>query len=288
MSVLEITDKNGWRRDYPLQTAIVHIGSAPTNEIVLEQSRGTGVAHRHAQIINAGDGGFRLINLGDSEITLVSEGNRPLAPLASAQIAPGASLKIGEFSLMLKRNGGGSAGPVGGAVSQTATNGGSVSAAMNILGDATAMMGASPGGSSAADFYGSERTSDKIGLSVNLPHTQLAPDRPIEGAIKIKNQGNRPGVQFKVEIENLDSDYYEIGPAPILFPNVEKDIVFKLQHAQKTEIPAGEHRFLVRASAPEAYPGEVTAVAQVINVAPIYKHEMSLFVIDDEEAEIDD
>jgi hypothetical protein len=256
--MLEVIDRQGWRRAYPLEKAIVHIGSAPTNDIVLEPERGAGVSSRHAQLIRIGSSEYRLINLGDTEIILASVDDTPLAPLATVDLRPGTSLIIGDYTLIV----GGSGAPDFGGLD-------------------AAMAGAMPAATGYADsalaaFSG--HTSQVIGLRLTLKQTQLAPERPIEGAINVRNQGNRPSVQFDIHLENLDPAYYEVGPAPILFPNVEKDVFLRIYHPQRAVPPAGEFRFSVRVTAPEAYPGESAVVSQVINILPFYRHTLSLVI----------
>jgi hypothetical protein len=50
-SKLEVIDKDGWRNEFRLEKTIVHIGSDPRNDIVLERGRGGNVAPLHAQLI---------------------------------------------------------------------------------------------------------------------------------------------------------------------------------------------------------------------------------------------
>ena len=37
---IEVIDKDGWRKEYPLDKSIVHIGSAPGSDLVLEGTNG--------------------------------------------------------------------------------------------------------------------------------------------------------------------------------------------------------------------------------------------------------
>jgi hypothetical protein len=259
--MLEVIDREGWRRTHPLEKAIIHIGSAPTNDIVLHLERGAGVSSRHAQLIRLGDSGYRLINLGETDILLTSAGDLPLAPLATADLGPGASLQIGQYTLVI---GGGSASyPAFSDAAAFPTGANAASAAAY---------------NPAAGFSGSDRVSQKIGLRLTLDRADLAPHRPIEGAITVRNQGNRPGVQFDIEVENLDPGYYDLGPAPVLFPDAEKDVFLRIYHTQSSTPPAGEFRFSVRATAPAAYPGESAVISQGINILPIYKHSLDVVI----------
>ena len=48
---VEVVDRDGWRKAFPLEKHIVHIGSDPRNDVVLDSRRGAGVAARHLQLI---------------------------------------------------------------------------------------------------------------------------------------------------------------------------------------------------------------------------------------------
>jgi len=67
-----------------------------------------------------------------------------------------------------------------------------------------------------------------------------------------------------------------VGPAPILFPDVEKQVPFRLRHPQRPTPPAGDRRLTIRVTAPAAYPGEVATASQVIRVTPYIKHSLAM------------
>jgi hypothetical protein len=236
-NLVEVVDRDGWRKEFPLAKAIVSIGSDPRNDVVLERSRGGGVSPRHLQLIATG-GGYRLINMGDVEVRLGPAQDRAVAPRAFVEIGGSEKVQVGEFSLTVY---GGGAQP--------------------------AARGGAPGRDSK---------SDAIGLSLTLAGTKLAVGQPLDGAVTVRNQGAIPGVQFTLEPEGLDPECVEIGPAPILFPNAEQQVFFRLRHPQAPRPLAGEFRFRIRASAPSAYPGESTTAAAVIEVEPFYSHELRL------------
>lgn len=251
---LEITDKDGWRKVHSFQKRLVHIGSAPQNDIVLEGWRGGGVTSRHLQLIAlpAGQGGYRLVNLGDTDVLLGAAGDQVLAPRSATNIADGEHIKLGDFALVL-RAGQGFSGAVGGVSTAVASD------RERFSGPASA-----------------EASSPVIGLELFLPQTQLGPDRPIDGAVIVRNLGDKPGVQFKLAVEGLHADCYAMGAGPLLFPNAEKEVSLRLSHPRGPRLLAGDHRFNVRATAPEAYPGESAAVSQVVHVLPFYKHGLRL------------
>lgn len=233
MSQLEVIDREGWRRVLTVQKAIAFIGSHPQSDVPLESGRGGGVAPRHLQLIST-EGGYRLVNLSDNDVEL--SGERRLAPRGTVELNDGDRFRLGDFNLTFYA-GLAPEGAVGGS------------------GD-----GALPSGSARA-----------IGVSLRLPQTNLAPDQPIEGVVTVRNNGDKAGAQFRVEVEGLDADAYEIGPGPILYPNAQKEVFLRLMHPKKAQPPAGPHRVTVRATAPLAYPGESAVASQTITLLP-YHH----------------
>lgn len=232
---LEIIDREGWRKEFPLQGRIAHVGSGDGNTIVLASSRGSGVSPRHLQFIFPEGGGCRLVNLGESDVRMDGEGGAPLPPHLTRRVIDGQRLTVGDFTLVVH-------------------------------------LAATEGAASAP----APVTSRSIDLRMALPETRLTPTQPIEGAVIVRNAGDQPGVQFRLTLEGLPSACYELGPAPLLFPNAEKSIALRLSHPHGPTLRAGEHRFTVRATAPTAYPDEQAEVAQRIEVAPFYAHALEL------------
>ncbi len=243
-NAVEVVDREGWRRVYPLQKAIVHIGAAPGNDIVLDAARGSGVGPRHIQLIaRAGGGqGYRLVNMGDSDILVGAD--RRITPRSFIDLADGEQVRLGEFTLVFTGGGVGA-----GAVLTPAMAGG------------PAAVGGSSGG---------------IGLSLSMPRVQLAPHEALDGSILVRNLGDKAGAQFKLEVEGLEPDWFEIGPGPILFPGASKEVVLRLFHPGRPTPGAGDYRFVVRATAPAAYPGESATAVQVIQILPFYSHKLRI------------
>jgi hypothetical protein len=129
-------------------------------------------------------------------------------------------------------------------------------------------------------FHGAEQKSVAMKLTLQMPNTALIPERSLEGAVTIHHLGNKAAVQFRLELEGLDANSYEIGPGPVLFPNAEKQVPFRLFHSQKPSPPAGNHRITIHATAPDAYPGERASASQVIQITPFYKHKVRVIVLD--------
>ena len=122
-----------------------------------------------------------------------------------------------------------------------------------------------------------QQGTNAIGLALSLPRVVvLAPDNPVDGTIVVRNMGTESGVQFQIELEGLEEDCYEMGPGPILFPNAEKEVFLRLHHPRKPHPPAGEHQITIRASAPDAYPGQSAVEPRQANILPYYDHTLRL------------
>lgn len=117
-------------------------------------------------------------------------------------------------------------------------------------------------------------------VSIEMSSTRLTVSEPASGAVVIKNTGDRAGAQFKVELQGLEQKYYVIEPGPVLFPNVEKRVAFRLTHPRQPSPPAGEHTLTFVVTAPEAYPGESVVVTQKITIEPYFAHRVRVIAID--------
>lgn len=252
---VQITDRHGWHNEFLLDKRLIHIGSAGGNDIVLDTMRGGGVAPRHLQLIAGADGQhYRAINLGDSDILVEGMEQASVSPRSAVQIADGERLRLGDFVLEFHLTGmvPGSSMPVVGR--EAAATG-------VVYGDTTTR---------------AQEASAVIGLGLSLPATELHPDRPLEGIVTVQNLGDEPGVQFILELEGMELDCYELGPGPILFPSVEKGVYLRLHHPRRPEPVAGRYPIRISATAPEAYPGEVTVLTREIQILPYYRHELRL------------
>jgi len=238
---VEVVDRDGWRKQFPLRKPLLYIGAEAGNDIVLESYRGAGVSARHLQLIGRQDapGGYRAVNLGDTELALGQEGERRLPPHSAVGVADGDLLRLGEFVLTFHLDGG------------------------------TAIK---PSGTGSA--------SPSMRLWFSLPGNKLDAAKPLEGMITVRNTGRMPGVQFRLELEGLDEECYEMGSGPILFPNVEKGVYLRLLHPRRPDMPAGTHKIVIRATAPDAYPGESVTVSQEIEILPFYAHDLRLLTVD--------
>jgi hypothetical protein len=289
---IEVTDRDGWRKEFSLQKTISYIGGDARNDIVLDTSRGAGASPRHLQLISTGSA-IRLVNIGSAEISITLPGEasvaagRAVGPMSSADIMNGSLIKLGDFMLRLRLpevapaaapvlpQAVGAAAVAAAFAPRAAPPVADVSAAPTVTHPAVPFPEVAPVASAAA-ANPDAGIGDAIGLRIQLVQTVLGPDRPLEGSVVVRNAGTRPGAQFKLEILGLEAGSYEIGAGPILFPNAEKEVAFKLFHTKGPRPPAGELRVLIRATAPDAYPGQSAVVSQVVQVMPYYSHTVTL------------
>lgn len=136
-------------------------------------------------------------------------------------------------------------------------------------------------GSFTLVFHSGDTRSEVVRLAVDMPDTHLTLDQPLRGALKIEHVGDKAAVQFKVELLGLESQFVELGPGPVLFPNAEKQIEFRLRHPKRPKPVAGPHQITFVVTAPDAYPEERATISQTIDVAPFYSHRMRVVVNDD-------
>jgi len=67
---LEVIDPDGWQKEYNIEQAIVYIGAAQDNDLVLQDGEKRGVSAHHLHLIPSATNSqeARLINLGDTEV----------------------------------------------------------------------------------------------------------------------------------------------------------------------------------------------------------------------------
>ncbi len=249
---LEIINREGWRREYPLEKGIIHIGNASTNDIVLDNRYGTGVAPFNAQIISAANGNnpvYKLVNLGETNIAVGAEGQENLTPGSVLILVDKQSFILGEFTLVFYSG------------SQSYQN-------YNNIAPATT---ASSRPTSISPAIGTQ----SIGLKLSMPSTRLAPNQSLEGMATVSNLGQRTGVRFDLELEGLEPDCYDIAPGPMLSSGAEKEVLFRLHHHGEKPL-AGDWRIVIRATASKTYPGEQAVASQIIHVLPCYNYRLRL------------
>jgi hypothetical protein len=105
-SKIEVVDKDGWRKTYPLEKSITYIGSQVTNDIVLESGRGMQVDPLHAQLIAVnGNSGYQLVNLATTDILLGSTGDQTLPPRSVLRLNDEMIFRLGDFTLVFRSEG---------------------------------------------------------------------------------------------------------------------------------------------------------------------------------------
>jgi len=237
---IEVTDREGWRKEFVLSKRLIYIGSDSRNDIVLSPMRGTGVSPRHLQLVVAPAGVITCsaVNLSPVDIALGSQ--KVLPPNMAAEVTDGESFKLGDFTVALHFQG-------GAPLPQTVI-------------------------SKEAAMRAGLKNSAGVGLRLALNQVILNPDRPLEGMLYVTNLGAVPGVQFRLGLDGLPEDCYEIGPAPILFPGAEKAVPFRVWHPRRSSVMAGTQRIAFWADAPEAYPGEVATQTRDMRIMPFYNY----------------
>jgi hypothetical protein len=243
-SRIEVINRFGWRKDFVVDKPIIQIGRDARNDLVLDDGFENGIAPRHAQLLpsSVNQQGLRLVNLSDKDILVYAQGSkRDLTTLATQ--------------------------PPTSTVAPRAS--GEVAS-----GDLLKM------GDFSLVYQGGASYSEVVRLTLDLPSKALTLDRPLTGTLTIHHVGNKAAVQFKIELEGLDPDSYEIAPGPVLFPNAEKQVSFKLMHSKRSHPPAGAHQITFHVTAPDAYANERATVSTNIEVAPIFRHKMRVVVMD--------
>lgn len=245
---IEISDSEGWRKEFILQKRIVYIGSDPRNDIVLNSARGSGVEHRHLQLITPEQPGAPVtaVNLSSTVIPLGEAGERNIPSNSAVEISGRETMHLGSFTLLFNLQ--------------------------PVRFEEAALLAALP----AEDAPSVTQEAPSIGLRLALNAAYLRPGMPLDGSITIRNQGRAPAVQFQISVDGFPRELCEIGTPPILFPNAEKTIHLRLNHPCGPAVPAGPVRITIRASSLESYPGESISVSREIQVEPYFHHTLLL------------
>jgi len=131
-------------------------------------------------------------------------------------------------------------------------------------------------------FFSGEMSSQLIQVRLEVPNPRIELDRPLDGALYIRNGGDRAGVQFVVEVQGIDNRYIQIESGPVLFPDVEKRVAFRISHPRTSQPAAGDQPINFVVTAPEGYPGETAVASQVVSIAPFFAHKVRLIAIEPE------
>ncbi|RME73772.1 MAG: hypothetical protein D6784_11315 [Chloroflexi bacterium] len=240
MTVLEITTPSGWNKTHTLEKELIHIGSASANDIVLEEQFGRNVAALHAQIV-------------------VLPGAEPVYKLVNLDDTP-MPVWVGDEERALS--------PL--AVIEL------VDGMQFQIGDFTLTFQTD---TPTLLPTGQAESGQSLAVSIELPGTRLRPHRTLEGAVVLANRGQVSGVRVNLELEGLPDDCFELAPGPILSAGAERRVPLRIYHRGDHPL-AGEHRLVVRATAPRSYPGEEVVAVQLIEVMPFAQHRLRLLPAD--------
>lgn len=131
-------------------------------------------------------------------------------------------------------------------------------------------------------FYSGDMSSQVIQLRLEAPIARVELDKPLEGALYIRNGGDRAGVQFLVEVQGIDNRFVQIESGPVLFPDGEKRVAFRISHPHASSPAAGDQPINFVVTAPEGYPGETAVASLVVSIAPYFAHKVRLIAIEPE------
>jgi hypothetical protein len=232
---VKISDRDGWLKNYPLEKALLMVGSGTMNDIVLSDERGSGVASLHIQVFRpqAEQNTVRVVNLAKSGLPFRrSRGeNGSLLPGSSIMLGSGDAISLGEYSLQFT-------------------------------------LQAQPGVVRTA-------RSAHLGLKLELPGLDLTAGGRLAGQLTVTNYGDQGRCQFELELEGLSAGCYQIDPAPLLFPRAEEHLQIRFFHRGSRPL-AGKQAFTLRATAPAAYPAEMVAISETLDVSPVYRVELAV------------
>ncbi len=233
---VKVVDINGWEKTFSLEKAILMVGSAPHNDIILPSTHGSGVSALHLQLIHpqADQDNLQVLNLSTSQVVLKRPtllDGIPIAGNTSRGLENGDSLQLGEFTLTFDIQ------PTFGIVRKVRT--------------------------------------DHLGLSLTLPGRQLRSGSRLSGQISLINYGENSRCQFEIELVGLPAQCYQIDPAPILYPKSEEHLQIRFFHRGTAPV-AGFQTFTLRVTAPMAYPLEEAVLTETLDVTPIYQFGMQI------------
>jgi hypothetical protein len=258
MMHFEVRDSHDWTRRFKVNKPIAYIGSGEMNDVVLDSTRlgnnangaSGSVQPRHVQLIDTGHFSleqrplYQLVNLADQHVLVktAEDDVRTVVGLTAIQVMAGELICLGGFEVLL-------------------------------LGDATQV---NPSDVMATAIPNTAR--NPIGLEVVAPtDTVLRASATLPYQVRIRNDGTQNAVQFVIEVEGLPREAYELrGAAPQLFPGRSDTMELLLKHPCSSVLPVGRREFVVRVTAPRSYNAYVATSQHQIEVAPCYRHKLSL------------
>ena len=115
-----------------------------------------------------------------------------------------------------------------------------------------------------------------IQATLSFADAVLRPKFATTGVLTIKNAGEHSACQFRVDIEGLPTDCFQIDPIPLMYSGAQEEVLVRIFH--RILYPsAGRQTIVLKVSAPESYPGEELMIRQDIYVTPVFKQALELF-----------
>jgi hypothetical protein len=232
---IQVINKYGFSKIFDVQKAIILIGSDTSNDIVLSADQGAGVAPMHLQIIFPLQG-FPLCRVVN------------LAPY-NAQVVTGPSK-----GMILKSH------TMHELKHDDCISLGEFSLTLKIWENRSVTV---------------EERSPSLGLKLQLPSTELLTGKNISGLLTLTNFGNASRCQFKIDIEGVKKDCFQLGPAPFLFPGASEELPIQFIH-QGARPLAGRQVIIISATASQTYPTEVVQLQVELNVEPVYQFQLDV------------
>lgn len=234
---IQVIDRKGWSKSFPLQKALTMVGSATFNDVVISDEHGDGIAPVHFQLIRnqTSKQGFRIINLINEPLLIHlnnAEGSLQLPAKGSREINDGDMVHLGGCIL-------------------------------------TFYLQVDKGKSI-------EKRSENIGVKLEMPGVVLKKESKLTGLLTLKNFGSEKRSQFEIDVEGLPKDCYQVDPAPLLYPGGEEKLQIRFFHLGNHPV-AGECPIQIHATAVNAYPQEKVIIPVVLDIEPVFQYSVDIF-----------
>ncbi len=234
---IQVIDRKGWTKSFPLQKALTMVGSATFNDVVISGEHGDGIAPVHFQLISnqTAKQGFRIINLINEPLMIFlnnAEGSLQLPAKGSREINDGDMVHLGGCILTFYLQ---------------VDNGLSI-----------------------------DKRSENIGVKLEMPGVVLKKGSKLTGLVTLKNFGSEKRSQFEIDVEGLPNDCYQVDPAPLLYPGGEEKLQIRFYHLGNHPV-AGECPIQIHATAVNAYPQEKVIIPVVLDIEPVYEYSVGIF-----------
>jgi serine/threonine protein kinase len=211
---LLVREPGGASRVIPIQKAVITLGRAPDNDVVLDH---TDVSRHHARLEVAADGVYRITDLNSTNGiylagVLVGAGIPTVWP-------PAQSLSIADFQLDLERY-------------------------------ATPAPSTPPPPIPEEPTTRYSPAIDPVSLLMPDNHLTVEPGQRVTASLVIQNQG-RVTDQFKVTVEGIPAAWV-LAPSPVkLAPNQKQEVKLTIQPPRSGQSRAARYSLVIRATSQE-------------------------------------